>query len=215
LLLYYITDRAELGHTESDRRRRLLQTIEEAVACGIDFIQLREKDLPIRELEILATQAEQIVRESRGGSTRLLVNSRVDVAIAAQAQGVHLRSNDISPLDARAAWRKVDGKQLPVIAVSCHTEAEVARAADSGADLVVFGPVFEKKNTADFVPRGLDRLHSACAFKIPVLAIGGVTHENAALCVNAGAAGVAGIRLFQDRDMTETVTRLRESVRDS
>jgi thiamine-phosphate pyrophosphorylase len=215
LLLYYITDRAELGHTESDRRRRLLQTIEEAVACGIDFIQLREKDLPIRELEILATQAEQIVRESRGGSTRLLVNSRVDVAIAAQAQGVHLRSNDISPLDARAAWRKVDGKQLPVIAVSCHTEAEVARAADSGADLVVFGPVFEKKNTADIVPRGLDRLHSACAFKIPVLAIGGVTHENAALCVNAGAAGVAGIRLFQDRDMTDTVTRLRESVRDS
>ena len=215
MLLYYITDRAELGHTESDRRRRLLQTIEEAVACGIDFIQLREKDLPIRELEILGTQAEQIVRESRGGSTRLLVNSRVDVAIAAQAQGVHLRSNDISPLDARAAWRKVDGKQLPVIAVSCHTEAEVARAAESGADFVVFGPVFEKKNTADFVPRGLDRLHSACAFKIPVLAIGGVTHENAALCVNAGAAGVAGIRLFQDRDMTDTVTRLRESVRDS
>jgi thiamine-phosphate pyrophosphorylase len=209
LLLYYITDRTKLGQSESARRLTLIQKIEEATECGIDFIQLREKDLPIHELELLTKQAAQIVRGSRVSKTKLLVNSRVDVAIAAEAGGVHLRSNDMSALEARTAWRQADSKQAPVIAVSCHAEAEVARAAELGGDFVVFGPLFEKKDAPDFIPRGLDQLHSACAYNIPVLALGGVTIENAALWLKAGAAGLAGIRLFQDGDMAETVKRLR------
>ena len=100
MLLYYITDRAQFPGTERKSRERLLNKIAEAASAGVDYVQLREKDLPARELESLAQQAAQIIRDS-GSSTRLLINSRTDIALAAEAHGVHLTSNNISPVDAR------------------------------------------------------------------------------------------------------------------
>jgi thiamine-phosphate pyrophosphorylase len=173
----------------------------------VDFIQLRERDLSARDLEALARQAVAIVRESStpSGRTRLLINSRTDIAIASQADGVHLRSSDISPAEVRAVLTSRES----VIGVSCHTLAEVARAAAEKAGLVLFASVFGKKNAPGFNPAGLSKLAEACQHKIPVLALGGVTLENAAACLEAGAAGIAGIRLFQQNDLSETVRKLR------
>ena len=208
LLLYYITDRKQLAASESQRRTKVLQKIREAVASGVDFIQLREKDLSGSELELLAREAAQIVRLSR--KTKLLINSRCDVAIAAGADGVHLRSRDMSPHDVRKAWSEAGCERAPVFAVSCHAEGEIARSKEADADFAVFGPVFEKKDSAGEV-RGLDQLHAACMYSIPVFALGGITSANAAACLDAGARGIAGIRLFQDGDMEATIAKLRQS----
>jgi thiamine-phosphate pyrophosphorylase len=206
VLLYYITDRTQFPGTEGERRERLLEKIAQAASCGIDFVQLREKDLPARELEYLAAAAREKVLASR---TRLLINSRTDVALAVAADGVHLRSKDLSPFEVRRIWRLAGQNTDPTIAVSCHTEVEVAAAREKGADFVVFGPVFEKKGSSEVRASGLEQLRSACGHGIPILALGGVTLENARECVEAGAAGVAGIRLFQEGNLVNAVKALR------
>jgi len=209
LLLYYITARKQFPGNEPERRERLLDNICEAVRSGVDYIQLREKDLSGRELEDLAREARERIR-SYGSSARLLINSRTDVALAVGADGVHLSSSDISPNDVRKIWRDANGGKDPVIAVSCHTEAEVIAAKQSGADFLVFGPVFEKSELAEIYVAGLQGLHSACRHNIPVLALGGVALTNAHSCIEAGAAGIAGIRLFQKNEIEEMVKWLRD-----
>ena len=221
MLLYYITDRTQFPGGENARRRVLLEKVAEAARSGVDFIQLREKDLPTRALEALAHAAVRIVRENsrlraenRQLPTRLLINSRTDVAIACGADGVHLRSDDISPRDVRAVWMGDAGvlareRQSPVIGVSCHATSDVASAASEGADFAVFAPVFEKKDAPEMRPPGLDGLREACQQKIPVLALGGVTLENARACMEAGAAGIAAIRLFQENDVAEVVQKIK------
>ena len=161
MLLYYITDRAQFTGTDQKRRERLLDKICEAVRSGVDYIQLREKDLSGRELEDLAREVAQMIRVS-GSKTQLLINSRTDIAFAVGADGVHLRSSDISPQDVRKIWREANGDKDPVVAVSCHTEAEVIAAKQSGTDVVVFGPVFEKSELAEIHVAGLQALRSAC-----------------------------------------------------
>jgi len=226
-ILYYITDRTAFAADEPTRRRRLLEKIAEAARAGIDYIQLREKDLPIRELEKLAIEAVRTIRDPkklatvhRPLTTAPLINSRTDVAAAAGADGVHLRSNDISPEDVRTIWKQCGAgatepsPREPLIGVSCHSMSEVVRAAGEGASFVVFGPVFEKKDVEkkDAVPTrstGLEQLREACRARIPVLALGGVTLQNAQSCLDAGAAGIAGIRLFQENDIAELVSRMR------
>ena len=217
-LLYYITDRTAFAPDEPTRRRLLLAKISEATRANIDYIQLREKDLPTRDLESLAREAVTVISElkteNRELRTALLINSRTDIAIAAGADGVHLRSDDISPQAVRNTWQKcVTGTparhlspQAPLVAVSCHSPAEVAQAAAQGADLAVFAPVFEKGNAT---PAGLAQLVLACREKIPVLALGGITLENAHSCLETGAAGIAAIRLFQQNNIAEVTQRLR------
>ena len=173
--------------------------------CGVDYIQLREKDMPSRELENLASQIVQLKTANRELRTALLINSRTDVAIATGADGVHLRSDDVSVADARAVFSRA-GIHRATVAVSCHTPDEVLRAAESGADFVVLGPVFAKGQSE---VTGLDKLQQAAKAGTPVLALGGVTIENAASCLDAGAAGVAGIRLFQSGVLFETISKLR------
>jgi thiamine-phosphate pyrophosphorylase len=215
--LYYITDRSQFPGTAQSRRARLLKKIAEAARAGVDYIQLREKDLPTRDLEMLAREALAVIRKNSNPSadrspTRLLINSRPDVAIASNAHGVHLRSDDINALEVRRIWAAAadeGSKTIPVIAVSCHTLAEIRAARQNGADFAVFGPVFEKKDAAATPPSGLEALRQACECKIPVFALGGVSLENAAACVEAGAAGIAAIRLFQENDIKKVVERLR------
>lgn len=166
---------------------------------GVDFVQLREKQMEAGELVNLAVAMLAVLRAS--GKTKLLVNSRADVAVAAGADGVHLtsRTDELTPQQVREVFRAA-GAGKPVIGVSCHTVDAVRRAAGSGVELILFGPVFEKR-VADVVVvegLGLDALQeaSAAAGRTPVLALGGVTWPRAELCIEAGAAGVAGIRLF-------------------
>jgi thiamine-phosphate pyrophosphorylase len=222
-LLYYITDRTALSEEEPTRRRLLLDKIQEAARAGVDYIQLREKDLPARDLESLAREAIRIITQLRTGHrearTALLINSRTDLALAVGADGVQLRSDDVSPQAVRTVWQhryergavgpaRANSPREPLIAVSCHSPAEVAQAAAAGATFAVFAPVFEKKGS---VPAGLNLLGKGCAAHIPVLALGGITLANARSCLEAGAAGIAAIRLFQDNNIAEVAKHLRSN----
>lgn len=208
MLLYYITDRAQFAGNEDQRRRQLLERIRWAAGCGVDFIQLREKDLGGRELEVLAGKA---VEAAHGGGpkTRLLINSRTDIALAVGAAGVHLRANDVSSAEVRRVWRDAGIESEATVAVSCHTRQEVIAAESAGADFAVFAPVFAKKNRLRTSGAGLEALAEACRQQIPVLALGGITLANANSCLRAGAKGIAGIRIFQEGNLEETVRRLK------
>jgi thiamine-phosphate pyrophosphorylase len=227
-LLYYITDRQAFPGDEAARRRRLLDKIAEAATQGVTYIQLREKDLSPRDLELLAREAMQIIEnlrtENRERRTALLINSRTDVARAIAADGVHLPANDISPQEVREAWKCGAGipfdklragfareisPQDPLVGVSCHSPKEVFKAAQNQATFAVFGPVFEKKDAPESTPTALDALREACQAKIPVLALGGITLQNAESCLQAGADGIAAIRLFQENDIATIVRKLR------
>jgi thiamine-phosphate pyrophosphorylase len=220
-LLYYITDRTQFSGDEQTRLRSLLAKASDAARAGVDYIQLREKDLSARELEVLARETLSAIcdaialgTEKRQLKTKLLINSRIDVALAAGADGVHLRSEDVALADVRAVWSSCGAGALArvptlVIAASCHTIADVLRAESEKADFAVFAPVFGKRSSAGTPPAGLAALREACHVRIPVFALGGVTLGNAASCLDAGAAGVAGIRLFQENKIEDVVRSLR------
>jgi thiamine-phosphate pyrophosphorylase len=238
--LYYITDRTALARDETTRRKCLLEKISGAARAGVDYIQLREKDLSTRELESLAREAVAVLHEIRSDrpalKTKLLINSRADIALAVAADGVHLRSDDVSPEELRDLWAKSNvgtaalgclaaqspaatdsvaqlSPQAPLVGVSCHSTEEVAQAEAKGATFAVFAPVFEKKGAPAYRPTGLSQLREACKAKVPVLALGGITIENAQSCLEAGASGIAAIRLFQENDIVEIADQLRRSIR--
>jgi thiamine-phosphate pyrophosphorylase len=192
VILYYITERRQISGGN------LLGKISGAVAAGVDYIQLREKDLSARAQEELGTKIQEL--KTNFPITRVLINSRPDIAMATALDGVHLPAGEISPKEIRKIWREA------VIGVSCHSNEEVKKAAAEGANFAVFGPIFEKGAA---VPQGLDRLNEACRNEIPVLALGGVTLSNAKSCTEAGAAGIAAIRLFQENNVAEVVKALR------
>jgi thiamine-phosphate pyrophosphorylase len=212
LLLYYITERRQLAGMSPEKERRLIDKISECAAAGVDFIQLREKDLSTREQEVLAGKA--IAAIPPGSATKLLINSRIDVALACGAHGVHLPANSLSASEARSIFARA-GISYPVIAVSTHSAEAVAAAESHGADFAVFGPVFEKGGVAN--RSGLEQLAAASRraqssnSPMPVLAVGGVTLDNAALCLAAGAAGIAAIRLFQEGEVMQIVEKLRRA----
>lgn len=167
---------------------------------GVDMIQLREKWMSAAEMTRTARDLVKLIGPT-GGSARIIVNGRVDVAISAGAHGVHLPSNAISP----GQIRRIAPTGF-VIGVSCHSRFELDRAVSEGADFAVLGPVFAPLSKAHTGPiLGLDGFASlARGAPIPVLALGGVTWENADQCLAAGAAGVAGISLFQRTPLTSS-----------
>jgi thiamine-phosphate pyrophosphorylase len=210
LQIGYITARKQFSGDAKEQERRLLAKISECAAAGVDFVQLREKDLSPGSLEELAHKAIAII--PAGSPTRLLINSRIDVALACGAHGVHLPAGDLLASDARMVWNRA-GKSVPIIGVSVHSPDETALAEAHGADFAVFGPVFEKDGRPN--PQGLEHLRQACRrsdriASMPLLAVGGVSLENARRCLEAGASGVTGIRLFQENDVGALVERLRK-----
>ncbi len=221
MLTYYITDRTQFAGSEAERRAQLLRTIREAAAAGVDYIQLREKDLRIRDLELLAREALHLIRAE--GRSRLLINHRTDVALAVGADGVHLTGLRYRRLRRARAGREKLRLQQFLIAASCHSAQQVRLAEAHGADFAVLAPIFEKVNTLR-EGIGLEELRRAARNEnpdrrveagdtrrcFPVFALGGVAVERAPLCAAAGAAGIAGIRLFQQSlDLPELVRTLR------
>jgi thiamine-phosphate pyrophosphorylase len=170
------------------------------VEAGIDFVQLRDKSL---QAGALAALARALLDEfgQDGGPPRLLINGRADVAAAVGAAGVHLTAHpgELTPEQVRRVFT-LAGRPAPVVSVSCHTLDEVQRANAAQVDLILFGPVFEKRVEGEVITpgAGLAGLQAACkvAPGSPVLALGGITVANTPACLAAGAAGIAGIRLF-------------------
>jgi thiamine-phosphate pyrophosphorylase len=187
----YVTDRKGLPERSL---RDVAEKIRLAAAAGADWVQIREKDLPPRELLELAREAVQST------AARIFINDRLDVALAAGATGVHLGRASV-PAAEVVRWRRAGNTAENFsIGVSCHSLDEVREAEAAGADYAFFGPVFETPSKRAFgPPQGIALLGEICrAVKIPVVAIGGVDEKNAASLIRAGAAGVAAIRTFQE-----------------
>jgi thiamine-phosphate pyrophosphorylase len=192
------------------------------MVAGVDWVQIREKDLQTRELLELS---RQVVAESIVGSVMdearaevlVVVNDRVDIALASSAGGVHLGRESVPAGDVVRWCREGNAPAEFTIGVSCHTIKEAREAEQAGATYAFFGPVFDTPSKRAFgPPQGVAGLGEVCrSVRIPVLAIGGVNAENAAECLRAGAKGVAAIRLFQETTdpaaLCEGVGRLHQS----
>jgi thiamine-phosphate pyrophosphorylase len=196
MLLYAITSRRLLPGDENAQRDALIALAGQWARGGVDTIQVREKDLPLTELQSLSARLVEAVRAARS-ATRVLINGPAQVAFDAGADGVHLHAN-AGPAAVQAA-HQVYGRNghEPVISAACHNPDEIRVA--NGATMLLFSPIFEKV-TGQGTTRGqgLAALRAAAdlAKPAPVLALGGVTEKNAAACVQNGAAGIAAIRLF-------------------
>jgi thiamine-phosphate pyrophosphorylase len=204
----YVTDRKALPGSADAQVRLLLEKMENAASAGVDWIQIREKDLPARELFALVQEAVRRIPHS----CRILVNDRLDVALAAGARGVHLGEQSI-PVEAakRFVKEKNPGADF-FVGVSAHSLESVQAAEKNGADYAIFGPVYESPSKVAFgPPRGIGQLAEICrSVSIPMIAIGGITAQNARDCMAARAIGIAAIRLFQDTpDLPALLAALR------
>ena len=201
--LYLISDRNQtLG-------RPLLDILEEALDAGAGLIQLREKDLPARGLFELAVKARLLTR--RFGA-KLLINDRVDIAIAVDADGVHLPSSSFNTKDAR----KLIGRDK-IIGVSSHSVQDALRAEREGADFVTFSPIYHTPSKAEYGrPQGLERLEDVCSkVNIPVYGLGGIRDERIADVIGSGASGVAMISaILGAKDISLETKRLLKSLNE-
>ena len=211
-ILCYVTDRQSLHIAAGQSREEALaQHIESMVRAGVDWVQIREKDLPGRDLMDLTHAAIRACSNSSAQTRAMaLVNDRCDVAWAAGAAGVHLGEKSL-PVRIVVDARQSGGAANFLVGTSCHSLDGAMRAAEEGADYVFFGPVFATPLKVKFgAPHGLGKLAEVCrAVSIPVIAIGGITLENGRACRDAGAAGIAAIRLFQQNgELAEIVASL-------
>lgn len=200
--LLLVTDRTLL------RGRSLPSALRESVDAGASAIQLRERDLPTCELVSLARQIHAMTK-TRG--VPLIINDRVDITMALDLEGVHLRASSLSV----SVARRVLGSHR-LIGVSAHSAGEVHQAGDDGADYVVLGPIFETPSKREFgAPLGLAALADACRrSSIPVFAIGGITCERIAAARDAGAFGVAMIGGILGReDVGRAAAEMQAAVR--
>ncbi len=190
----------------------ILRNIQIAVRAGVDWVQLREKDLPAGQLVALARRTIRLIEEQaaeRDHPPQIIVNDRLDVALAAHADGVHLGRESAPVLDVVRWCRAGNAPDRFVIGVSCHSLEEAHEAETAKADYIFFGPVFETPSKRAFgLPQGIERLAEVCrAVQVTVIAIGGVNQENAPACIRAGAAGIAAIRIFQQSPDAKAITK--------
>lgn len=202
--LCYITDRRAVEPGS------LLPRIREAAEAGVDLVQIREKDLPDRALLDLVASALDAVR---GAATRVVVNDRLDVALAADAGGVHLGSESMPAAAVKAALSPLNQESF-WIGVSCHSVDDVRAAESAGASYVLLGPIFDTPSKTVYGrPLGLEVLSQAARnCLIPLLALGGITPERARACIESGASGVAGISIFQCAGGVKELKRLRQEI---
>jgi thiamine-phosphate pyrophosphorylase len=208
--LYAITDRRllpgthETGRVTAAERDGLVRLAEEWAVGGVEYVQLREKDLGLRELTELAGVMLAALRDCAGDcgpgrQPRLLVNAgaagAAEAARATRAAGVHLPGRWHAE---QVGTARISG----TVSVGCHSVGEIAVARTAGADLALLSPIFRTESHPKARPLGVEALTAAAqtAGKMPVFALGGVNAENAASCIAAGAAGVAGIRTFLSGD---------------
>jgi thiamine-phosphate pyrophosphorylase len=216
----YVTDRKSLGMGEGCAG--VLARIRMAAEAGVDWVQIREKNLAGRDLMELARDAVQALDAAAGVSasgarfvTRVIVNDRLDVALASGAAGVHLGRESVSAREVVRWCRSGNAPAEFLVGVSCHSLEEAREAESGGANYIFFGPVFDTPSKRGMgEPQGVARLAEICSgVGIPVMAIGGVGVENGREGIRAGAAGIAAIRMFQDaRDAGElrnTLERIR------
>jgi thiamine-phosphate pyrophosphorylase len=203
-MVCYVTGRESLGGADSSES--LLGRIRAAVAAGADWVQIRERDMNARELLALTRSAI----DAAAGRARILVNDRLDVALAAGAAGVHLRGSSVPAGEAVRWLRGGHAAADFMVGVSCHSLEEVRASEAAGANYVFYGPVFETPAKKKFgAPQGVEKLAEVCrGVSIPVIGIGGVSGDRGLECVRAGAAGIAAIRMFQELGETE----LRDAV---
>jgi thiamine-phosphate pyrophosphorylase len=206
-----VTDRLSLAGSPELAKKLQFEKIEHAAKAGVDWIQLREKDLSGRDLAKVMEQA--ILRAA--GNSAVLVNDRLDVALATGAAGVHLGEHSLPPDQAKKLMAQRGTRENFVVGASAHSLEGARQAEQAGADYIIFGPVYATPSKASFgQAQGIQRLQEVCRhLTIPVLAIGGITLENAGDCMTAGAAGIAAIRLFQDAaNLDELVKDLRKAL---
>jgi thiamine-phosphate pyrophosphorylase len=175
------------------------------MGAGVDCVQIREKDMPARELLELARQAVAAaivgaVMDEGCAEVRVVVNDRLDIALTAGAAGVHLGRESVPARDVIRWCRSGNAPAEFLVGVSCHSLEDAREAESAGASYIFFGPVFDTPSKRAFgPPQGIRQLAEiCCAVQVPVIAIGGVNRENGAECFRMGAAGVAAIRLFQE-----------------
>jgi thiamine-phosphate pyrophosphorylase len=181
----------------------LIEFADRALAASVDMVQIRERDLPARDVFIVT---EAIAESARRKGARLLVNDRADIAASARA-GVHLTTRSLTVEVVRGAF----GPDM-LVGVSTHTFEEARAAQQGGADFVVFGPVFDTVSKKDYgEPVGLEALHQvATRLTIPVLGLGGIKPSNFRGALDAGAAGVAGISMFTEaQDLSSLVAAIK------
>jgi len=192
-IVCYVTDRKALPGDKGVPA--LLDKIREAARAGVDWVQIREKDLSARDLFKLVSEVVALA------SIRVIVNDRLDVALAAGAAGAHLGHESV-PAREIVGWCRRGGNAPSdfLVGVSCHSLEGAREAEAAGARYTYFGPIYETPSKIPFgKPHGTEELaHAAQAVRIPVIAIGGVNESNAVKCVRAGAAGIAAIRMVQD-----------------
>jgi thiamine-phosphate pyrophosphorylase len=209
-IVCYVTDGKSLNRAEGGTLK-IPENIRRALEAGVNWVQIREKDLPARELLELARQAVQMAAGRGGGNlgpARIIINDRLDVALAAGAHGVHLRRESLAASDVMRWCRAGNAPADFAIGVSCHSLEEARKAERAKADYIFFGPIFETPSKMSFgAPQGLLKLTAVCR-AVPdskVIAIGGVNAENSASCIRAGAAGIAAIRMFRESDHSKEI----------
>ena len=199
-LVYAITDRRILPRKSASELADLREFIASAIAAEVDLLQIRERDLPARDLLWIADAAAEM---AAGSKTKILINDRSDIAACA-AVGVHLTTKSIDP----TVVRSVFGHEM-LIGASTHSLQEASAAATAGADFIVFGPVFETESKRQYGPPvGIEQLAKVTSvLGIPVLALGGIDENNFRRALGAGADGIAGISLFARADNLIRVVR--------
>jgi thiamine-phosphate pyrophosphorylase len=207
-LIYLITDGEMTVENFNRRKPQMLELIKTAAENNISLIQIREKNLPARFVFELTVDAANLTRSTE---TKLLVNDRADIALAARANGVHLATQSLSPVTIRQNFPKNF-----IIGVSTHSILEVLIAKKETADFTVFSPIFAtpSKTKYNLPSQGLKVLSTVCqqAKNFPIIALGGVDETNLAQIFSSGADGIAAIRFLNDaRKLPQTIDFIRQT----